>query len=106
MQLDGLIRSRGFCPSKSIVCSAYPAFGRRGAHPAWSLAACFTLPVLRHRYAHGSLMPKTVAARIYDPLDFTVGFHLADELLMICYRRRYLFAIRLLLEHHLKFPQH
>jgi O-acetylhomoserine/O-acetylserine sulfhydrylase-like pyridoxal-dependent enzyme len=24
----------GFCPSESFVCLAYPAFDRRGAHPA------------------------------------------------------------------------
>jgi hypothetical protein len=34
MQLGGLIRSRGFCPSESFVCSQYPAFDRRGAERA------------------------------------------------------------------------
>ena len=42
MRLGGLIRSTGFCLSESFVCSVYPAFNRRGAHPAWSLAACFS----------------------------------------------------------------
>jgi hypothetical protein len=59
-----------------------PAFDRRGAHPAWSLAACFTLPALRQRCALGSLIPNTVesAPRLTDfrPARFHRRFHLAD----------------------------
>ena len=44
MQRGGLIRSTGFGPAESFVGSVSPSFDRRGAHPAWSLAACFTLP--------------------------------------------------------------
>src|SRR5215470_16782165 len=102
MQRGRLIRSRGFCPAESFVCSGYPAFDRRGAHPAWSLAACFNPPALRQRCALGSLLPKTVerAPRVTDfrPARFHRRFHLADELLMIRYCRHYLFAIRLLLD--------
>ena len=73
MQLDALIRSTGFCPAESFVCSAYPAFDRRGAHPAWSRAACFTSPALQQRCALGSLMPTTVerAPREFRPARFS-----------------------------------
>jgi hypothetical protein len=55
MELGGLIRSRGFCPSESFVCSAYPAFDRRGAEPALKSWACVIAePSLRGRLTRGN----------------------------------------------------
>ena len=34
------------CPPEPYVCSVYSAFDHRGAHPAWSLLASFTLPAV------------------------------------------------------------
>ena len=58
MQWGGLIRSTGFCRSGLFVCSAYNAFGHRGAHPAWSLYAWFTIPAVTSSWASFALSPR------------------------------------------------
>jgi hypothetical protein len=104
MQPGALVRSRGFCPAESFVCSGYPVFDRRGAHPARSLAACFTLPTLRQHRALGSLMPKTVeTARQRFPtrpisLSFSSWRLIANNSLLPPLSIRYAIATRALLE--------
>jgi MFS family permease len=46
----------------SFVCSGYPAFDRRGAHPARSLAACLTPPALNQRSTFDELKKTTQSA--------------------------------------------
>jgi hypothetical protein len=61
---------------------------------------------LPQRCARRFLMAEAVENRRALPACFTIGFFLSEYLLILCYRRCYISATRLLLHHDLNGQQH